>query len=125
MLILRCPACGVLADETEVSPGGEAHLARRGPGDDDVAFEAYLFSRANPRGVHLERWRHSYGCGRWFHAARCTVTMEVLGTYAADLGAPPPEILARIARRTVTRSADGMTGGSAGGKTGGIAGGAP
>ena len=31
MLILTCPYCGVNAEETELHPGGEAHLARIGP----------------------------------------------------------------------------------------------
>ena len=39
--------------------------------------------RDNPRGVHLERWRHAYGCGCWFNIARHTVTHEVLAVYEA------------------------------------------
>ncbi len=93
MLILRCPYCGVDADETELAPGGEAHLRRAGPDADDATFEAYLFHRSNPRGVHLERWRHAYGCGKWFHAARSTVTMQVFGTYKAQLTEPPAGLL--------------------------------
>lgn len=96
MLILRCPYCGVDADETELTPGGEAHLTRFGPGSDDADFEAYLFQRENPKGVHFERWRHSYGCGKWFHAARCTITNEVFGTYSAQLTEPPKELVEQI-----------------------------
>jgi len=99
MLMLTCPACGVTAEETEFAAGGEAHRRREGPGSSEEAFEAYLFARANPRGVHLERWRHAFGCGKWFHAARSTVTLEVFGTYPADLGAPPEAILAAIRAR--------------------------
>ena len=99
MLLLHCPCCGVEADETELSPGGEAHLTRHGPGASDDEVHAYLFLRDNPRGAHLERWRHSNGCGKWFVAARCTVTMEVFGTYAAQNTAPPPEIVAAIQAR--------------------------
>ena len=36
----------------------------------------YLFMRRNPKGLHFERWRCDRGCGKWFHAARDTVTME-------------------------------------------------
>jgi len=93
MLTLRCPYCGTVADETELSPGGEAHLKRYGPGSSDEDFQSYLFHRENPKGVHFERWRHAYGCGKWFHAARCTVTMEVFGTYPAQSTEPPQEIL--------------------------------
>lgn len=92
MLILECPYCGVLADESELSGGGEAHLKRETVGSDDARFEAYLFMRENPKGVHFERWRHSYGCGKWFHAARCTMTLEVFGTYPAQTLEPPKEI---------------------------------
>lgn len=97
MLLLTCPHCGISGEETEFAPGGEAHIARHGPGSPDEAFETYLFYRRNPRGPHFERWRHAFGCGKWFHAARDTVTLEVYGTYPADAFGPPQEILDRIA----------------------------
>jgi sarcosine oxidase subunit delta len=96
MLLLTCPYCGVSACETELAPGGEAHLKRFGPGSSDDAFEAYLFLRPNVRGVHFERWRHAMGCGKWFIAARDTATLEVFGTYPAQTTEPPPEIVAAI-----------------------------
>ena len=96
MLLLTCPYCGVSADETELSPGGEAHLKRFGPGSSDEDFEGYLFMRHNQKGVHFERWRHTYGCGKWFLAARCTATLEVFGTYSAQTPEPPKEIIAKI-----------------------------
>jgi sarcosine oxidase subunit delta len=92
MLILTCPCCGVAADETDLHAGGEAHLKRFGPGADDAAFEGYLFMRENPKGVHFERWRHVYGCGKWFLAARDTATLEVFGTYSAQTHEPPQQI---------------------------------
>ena len=96
MLLLTCPYCGVSADETELSPGGEAHLKRFGPGSSDEDIEGYLFMRHNQKGVHFERWRHTYGCGKWFLAARCTATLEVFGTYSAQTPEPPQEIIAKI-----------------------------
>lgn len=96
MLNLLCPNCGVMADETELSAGGEAHLTRFGPGSTDDDFEEYLFVRENPKGVHFERWRHSNGCGKWFHAARCTMTNEVFGTYTAQTSEPPAALLEAI-----------------------------
>ncbi len=99
MLELTCPYCGAVCAETELAPGGEAHLKRMGPGTSDAAFAAYLFERQNPKGVHFERWRHVYGCGKWFHAARCTRTLEVFGTYSGQATEPPPEILAAIRAR--------------------------
>lgn len=99
MLTLKCPYCGVDADETELSAGGEAHITRETVGSDDETFENYLFSRENPKGVHFERWRHAYGCGKWFHAARCTMTLEVFGTYTAQITEPPKEICEAISAK--------------------------
>ncbi|SMC44405.1 sarcosine oxidase subunit delta [Primorskyibacter flagellatus] len=96
MLTLKCPYCGITAEETELHAGGEAHLTRYGPDSSDDNFETYLFTRENPKGVHFERWRHSHGCGKWFHAARCTLTMEVFGTYSAQTTKPPQTILDAI-----------------------------
>ena len=96
MLILECPNCGVTADETELTPGGQAHLKRHATGSTDDQFESYMFARANPRGVHFERWRHAYGCGKWFLAARDTATLEVFGTYLAQSSGPPPDLVAKI-----------------------------
>ncbi len=99
MLQLRCPNCGADCAETELVAGGEAHLKRFAPGSSDEEFTAYLFERRNPRGVHFERWRHAYGCGKWFHAARCTATLEVFGTYSAQTTEPPAELIERIRTR--------------------------
>jgi len=99
MLTLTCPYCGISAEETELHAGGEAHLKRFGPGSSDEDFESYLFARKNPRGVHFERWRHAYGCGKWFLAARCTITLEVFGTYKAQNPHPTPEIVDAIRAR--------------------------
>jgi sarcosine oxidase, subunit delta len=99
MLILECPYCGVKADETELHGGGEAHLKRYGPGSSDADFEGYLFHRKNPKGVHFERWRHVNGCGKWFHAARCTATLEVFGTYPAQVTAPPKALVNKIKKK--------------------------
>jgi sarcosine oxidase subunit delta len=99
MLLLTCPNCGVSGEETEFAPGGEAHLKRHGPGASDGDFRDYLFMRRNPRGVHFERWRHAYGCGKWFHVARCTATLEVFGSYPAQVSEPPQSILDAIRAR--------------------------
>jgi len=92
MLTLTCPYCGVSGEETEFHAGGEAHLERFGPGSSDEDFEGYLFVRENQKGVHFERWRHVYGCGKWFLAARDTVSLEVYGTYPAQTTEPPQAI---------------------------------
>ena len=96
MLKFTCPYCGIEASETELAAGGEAHLKRYGPGSSDEDFEGYLFMRANPKGVHLERWRHAMGCGKWFLAARHTATLEVFGTYPAQTHEPPADVAEAI-----------------------------
>lgn len=89
MLRIPCPWCG-LRDETEFRYGGEGHVQR--PTDpamaSDRAWGEYLFYRANPKGVHFERWVHDYGCRQWFNAARDTVTHRFLAVY--EMGEPPP-----------------------------------
>lgn len=100
MLYLTCPCCGVTAEETEFHAGGEAHIERKAAmATTDQELGAYLFDRKNPKGVHFERWRHQYGCGKWFHVARDTRTLEIYGVYGIEETEPPAEIRARIAAR--------------------------
>jgi len=99
MLILHCPNCGIDVDETDLAPGGEAHITRHGAGASEDDFEAYMFHRKNPRGVHFERWRHAFGCGKWFHAARDTMTLEVFGTYSAQTFEPPKALVNKIKKK--------------------------
>ena len=75
MLLIPCPWCGE-RDETEFRCGGEAHIVRpRQPSAlSDDAWADYLFMRTNPKGMHVERWRHVHGCGRWFNLVRDTVS---------------------------------------------------
>ena len=81
MMLLTCPWCG-RRDENEFACGGTTHIVRPDLAATDAVWADYLFFRDNPKGVHLERWRHTYGCGRWFNVARHTVTHEVLSVYA-------------------------------------------
>jgi sarcosine oxidase subunit delta len=99
MLTIHCPNCGVTAEETEFHAHGEAHLKRFGPGSSEDDFESYLFMRKNPKGVHFERWHHRYGCGKWFHVARCTMTLEVFGSYTGQTSVPPQQIIDTIQDR--------------------------
>jgi sarcosine oxidase subunit delta len=55
----------------------------------DEEWMAYLFLRRNRRGSHVERWRHTHGCGRFFNAVRDTVGDRFLATY--EMGRPPPD----------------------------------
>lgn len=96
MLQIPCPWCGV-REETEFACGGEAHIARPLAENpiSDADFADYLFLRHNPKGVFLERWRHTAGCRRWFNIARDTVSHEILEVY--PMGTLPQTEAARTA----------------------------
>jgi sarcosine oxidase, subunit delta len=87
MLQIPCILCGA-RDESEFICGGTSHIARPHLEASDQEWGEYLFFRDNPKGVHLERWRHVHGCGRWFNVARNTVTHEILDVYGMTDSAP-------------------------------------
>jgi heterotetrameric sarcosine oxidase delta subunit len=89
MLQITCPWCGP-RDETEFSYGGEAHIARPEHPErlSDEQWADYLFMRTNPRGLHRERWCHSFGCRRWFNVERDTVSYRIVSVY--KVGEHPP-----------------------------------
>jgi sarcosine oxidase, subunit delta len=90
MLLIPCPYCGVERPEIEFRYGGEAHVARPSDpsalGDDDWA--RFLYFRSNTRGVLAERWRHAFGCGRFFNALRDTVSDKILAVYKTGEARP-------------------------------------
>ncbi|TCT37868.1 sarcosine oxidase subunit delta [Martelella mediterranea] len=92
MLLIYCPYCEEARSELEFAAAGEAHIARpqNMAETSDEAFEAYFFLRSNPKGIHFERWRHTHGCGRFFNAARDTVSDRFLKTYKS--GEPRPDL---------------------------------
>jgi heterotetrameric sarcosine oxidase delta subunit len=104
MLLIPCPWCGP-RDEIEFHCGGQSHLARPEPWHavDDATWGDYLFTRDNPRGLHLERWSHAAGCRRWFNVARDTVSHHILATYR--MGEPVPEALQRELAAAAPRGA--------------------
>ena len=83
MMRIECPWCGV-RDQTEFSCGGENHISRpENPANtSDARWADYLFYRNNIKGLHYERWVHTYGCRQWFNVARDTVTHEIFEVYA-------------------------------------------
>jgi sarcosine oxidase subunit delta len=97
MLLIHCPYCEDDRSELEFRWAGEAHIAR--PQDiaeiTDEGFADYFFLRDNDKGVTYERWRHIHGCGRFFNAARDTVSDRFLMTYKAGLPQQPvPDVAA-------------------------------
>ncbi len=89
MLRISCPYCGE-RDEVEFCFGGESHVPRPRPDVSDAQWSDYLFNRENPKGMHFERWCHSYGCSQWFNVARDTVTHEIHAVYR--MGESRPEV---------------------------------
>jgi sarcosine oxidase, subunit delta len=82
MLLIPCPWCGPRS-EIEFHHAGEANIARpKDPASmSDAAWADFLYNRANPKGVHTERWRHEHGCGRYFNCRRDTVTDRIEATW--------------------------------------------
>jgi sarcosine oxidase, subunit delta len=98
MITVKCPVCGAQGDEADFHYGGQAHVARPATsnpeGITDEQQRDYLFIRHNPKGLHFERWRCDRGCGKWFHAARDTVSLDFKATYGIS-ELPPAEIVAQ------------------------------
>jgi sarcosine oxidase subunit delta len=89
MLLIECPYCGK-RPELEFSHAGQAHIARaKNPSEVSVEeWTDFLYMRDNIKGVHAERWRHTYGCARFFNALRDTTTDHFIATYKAGESAP-------------------------------------
>ena len=101
MLYLYCPTCERYCDETELTAGGEAHLTRKDVKSNNGEFHDYLYARKNHKGVIFERWRHAFGCGKWFHVSRCSINNQVFGSYSIRETSPPKTLLAKIKRLRV------------------------
>lgn len=108
MLLITCPVCGAEGDDADFTNGGEAHRVRPASKDpENVSEEAqrdYLYTRKNPRGVHYEMWRCTYGCGKWFNAMRDTVSQRFLATYLMGEEPPDPDAKPVAKPRRKTRS---------------------
>ncbi len=91
MLLIHCPYCEEDRPELEFRHAGEAHIARpAADGEPGRAVAEALYLRTNNRGVVFERWRHIHGCGRFFNAARHSVSDKFLAVY--ETGAPKPDL---------------------------------
>jgi len=92
MLLIYCPYCEEERSELEFRHGGDAHIARPTNMADitDEEFQEFFFLRENPKGLIFERWRHIHGCGRFFNAARDTVSDKFVMSYKA--GEPKPDL---------------------------------
>ena len=90
MLLIHCPYCEEERPELEFRGSGEAHIARPNNMADisDEDFEKFFFIRDNEKGIVFERWRHIHGCGRFFNAARHSVSDKFIMTYKAGMAKP-------------------------------------
>ncbi len=90
MLLIHCPYCQEERPELEFRHAGEAHIARPTNMNEltEEEFAKFFYFRDNPKGVTLERWRHVHGCGRFFNAARDTISDKFLMTYKAGEAKP-------------------------------------
>ena len=91
MLKIDCPWCGTRTED-EFTCGGQSHIVR--PLEpalvSDQEWADYLYQRMNPKGMHYERWRHTFGCRQWFNVARDTVTHKIKAVY--KMGDPKPSL---------------------------------
>jgi heterotetrameric sarcosine oxidase delta subunit len=106
MLRIPCPYCGV-RDEPEFTFGGPSHITRPHSGATDAEWTDYLFNRDNPKGIHYERWCHTYGCSRWFNIARHTFTHEIIAVYR--MGESKPTVSDVIAAEAEPKPAQTYT----------------
>ena len=74
--LIRCPHCGMRPKE-EFSIRGDASPVRPKPEAKFAAWDDYLHSRDNVRGMMHEHWQHSGGCRRWLVVERDTFSHEV------------------------------------------------
>ena len=86
MIIIRCPYCNELRAEDELKYGGEADIVRPlHPHEvSDEEWTRYLFERTNPRGLLVEQWCCSAGCGQWFKVRRCSVSHAIADVLRFD-----------------------------------------
>jgi heterotetrameric sarcosine oxidase delta subunit len=87
MMQIDCPHCG---------PRAQAEFIYERTVDSVVPLDAApdeamrtLFTRANPRGVDEEIWRHTFGCRAWMVLTRNRVTNEISAVRAIGPEALP------------------------------------
>ena len=75
MLLITCPHCGPRAQTEFVYERTVDAIVQ--PDADPAEAMAALFTRANPRGLDEEMWRHTYGCRAWLVMTRHRATHEI------------------------------------------------
>ena len=80
--LITCPHCGQRPKE-EFTIRGDAARQRPNPSAPLEAWNAYVFTRDNPKGRLPEYWHHVLGCRRWLVVERDTLTHEVYAVHDA------------------------------------------
>jgi len=88
---IDCPWCGV-RDEAEFHYRGDATVTRPAIDAGAEAFSDFVYTRANPKGWHVEWWHHFGGCRQWVKVVRHTVTHEIHRTAKATETVDVPEV---------------------------------
>ncbi|MCL4187064.1 MAG: sarcosine oxidase subunit delta [Rhodobacteraceae bacterium] len=70
---IPCPTCGP-RDLREFTYIGDALRSAPALEADADTWAAYVYTRRNPRGEHLEYWQHSHGCRQFLRVRRDTAT---------------------------------------------------
>jgi len=81
-MIIVCPWCGK-RDVAKFTYQGDGTVKR--PAMSETAlepFEAYVYDRENPAGLHKEIWQHTGGCRSHVLVERDTVTHKVFSCEA-------------------------------------------
>ena len=81
---IPCPHCGLRTHE-EFTYHGDATVRRPSPTgpDAEAAFYDYVYTRANPFGLHRELWFHQGGCHEWLVVERDTRNHDIKGAVPA------------------------------------------
>ena len=75
MLLITCPHCGPRAQAEFVYERTVDAIVQ--PDANPAEAMAALFTRANPRGLDEELWRHTFGCRAWLVMTRHRVTHKI------------------------------------------------
>jgi len=88
MLRIPCPWCGP-RDEVEFRYRGDATRTRPGADAALADFTAYVYTRDNPLGWHLEWWLHTGGCRKLLKVLRTAEDGSAFGSFAVPATTRP------------------------------------
>ena len=87
MMLITCPHCGPRAQAEFTYERTVDSVVQ--PNADPAQAMEHLFTRANPRGLDDEVWRHTFGCRAWLVMTRHRVTHVIEAVRAVGPEALP------------------------------------